>query len=62
MAGGYLWVVNEGSNSVSRIDPEEGRVVGAPIPVGHDAGGNRGRSRFAVGQQQLERQRHPDQA
>jgi len=34
LAGGYLWVVNEGSNSVSRIDPNAGRVVGPPIRVG----------------------------
>ena len=43
MAGGYLWVVNEGSNSVSRIDPESGRVVGrrsgsGSTPVGIAAG------------------------
>ena len=34
VAGGYLWVVNEGSNSVSRIDPTNGQAVGAPIAVG----------------------------
>jgi YVTN family beta-propeller protein len=34
LAGGKLWVVNEGSNSVSRIDPKARRVVGSPIPVG----------------------------
>jgi YVTN family beta-propeller protein len=34
LAGGYLWVVNEGSGSVSRIDPKARRVVGSPIPVG----------------------------
>jgi serine/threonine-protein kinase len=29
-----LWVVNEGGNSVSRIDPKAGKVVGSPIRVG----------------------------
>jgi serine/threonine-protein kinase len=33
-AGDYLWVVNETSGDVVRIDPEEAKVVGKPIDVG----------------------------
>ena len=33
-AGGYLWVVNETSGSVMRIDPKRGKVVGKEIKVG----------------------------
>jgi streptogramin lyase len=33
-AGGYLWVVNETSGNVVRIDPKKATVVGDPIDVG----------------------------
>jgi streptogramin lyase len=33
-AAGYLWVVNEASDDVMRIDPKRGEVVGSPIEVG----------------------------
>jgi YVTN family beta-propeller protein len=33
-AGDYLWVVNETSGNVMRIDPESAEVVGKPIKVG----------------------------
>jgi DNA-binding beta-propeller fold protein YncE len=33
-ANGFLWVVNERSNNVMRIDPERARRVGSPIKVG----------------------------
>jgi YVTN family beta-propeller protein len=33
-AGGYLWVVNETSEDVVRIDPKKAEVVGDPIKVG----------------------------
>jgi YVTN family beta-propeller protein len=33
-AGGYLWVVEERSNDVIRIDPKTATVVGKPIRVG----------------------------
>ena len=29
-----MWVTNNDDNSVTRLDPQTGRVVGAPIPVG----------------------------
>ena len=31
---GFVWVTNNDDNSVTRLDPQTGRVVGAPIPVG----------------------------
>jgi streptogramin lyase len=33
-AGGYLWVVEERSDAVVRIDPRTARVVGKPLRVG----------------------------
>jgi YVTN family beta-propeller protein len=33
---GFVWVVNSGSNTVSRIDPATDRVAGAPIVVGQN--------------------------
>jgi serine/threonine-protein kinase len=33
-ANGFLWVVNERSNNVMRIDPKRAKRVGAPIDVG----------------------------
>ena len=35
-AFGSVWVVNSGSNTVTRIDPATDRVDGAPIAVGRD--------------------------
>jgi len=34
--GRSVWVVNSGSNSVTRIDARSERVVGRAIPVGAD--------------------------
>jgi DNA-binding beta-propeller fold protein YncE/predicted Ser/Thr protein kinase len=34
-AGDYLWVVNEISGNVMRIDPKKAKVVGKPIKVGN---------------------------
>ena len=31
---GFVWVTNNGDNTVTRLDPNTGRVVGSPIPVG----------------------------
>ena len=33
-AGGSVWVVNEASNNLIRIDPDKAKVVGSPIEVG----------------------------
>ena len=35
-AHGFVWVVNSGSNTVSRIDPATNRLVGANLPVGRE--------------------------
>ena len=32
--GSNIWVVNSGSNNVSRIDPATGSSIGSPIPLG----------------------------
>ena len=29
-----MWVTSRAANTVTRIDPDSGRVVGRPIPVG----------------------------
>ena len=34
-----MWVANAGDDTVTRIDPETGEVVGEPIPVGDDPTG-----------------------
>ena len=31
---GFVWVANNDDNTVTRLDPQPGRVAGAPIPVG----------------------------
>ena len=33
---GFVWVANNDDNSVTRIDPRTGKVVGTAIPVGKD--------------------------
>jgi len=33
---GGVWVANSNDNTVTRIDPSSGRVVGNPVPVGKD--------------------------
>jgi DNA-binding beta-propeller fold protein YncE len=35
VARGFLWVVNERSNNVMRINPKTAKVVGEPIRVGN---------------------------
>jgi YVTN family beta-propeller protein len=36
VGAGFVWVANARDNSVSQIDPQNGRVVGRAIPVGDD--------------------------
>jgi ABC-type transport system substrate-binding protein/class 3 adenylate cyclase/DNA-binding beta-propeller fold protein YncE len=35
--GGFIWVVNGGERTVSRVNPDAAQVVGEPIPVGNGA-------------------------
>ena len=37
-SAGSVWVANTGNGTVSRIDPQSGKPVGAPIGVGEDPG------------------------
>jgi hypothetical protein len=36
--GAWLWVADRGDNTLKRVDPANGTVVGSPIPVGNSPG------------------------